>query len=74
MTEDIERTTTENAVSTTAVALGAVAGALVGAAVAYALARQKGAVKQVKPAQALKAGMLVLGTLRQLAALLEEEA
>ena len=72
MTEQTKLATTENEVPVTMVLLGAAAGALVGAAVVYTLARQKSVTVQLKPAQALKAGMLVLGTMRQLAALLEE--
>ena len=74
MTEQAELVMTESEVSPAMVALGAAVGALAGAAVIYALARRKTVTVQIKPAQALKAGALVLGTLRQLAALLAEEA
>jgi hypothetical protein len=56
-----------------AVLLGALAGAVAGAALAYAYTRQSGGRKgRLSAARAFKAGMLLLGTARQLAALLEE--
>ncbi len=54
--------------------VGAFAGALLGAAAAYFWARQHNAPKRLDRSQALKAGMLLLGTARQLAALLADEA
>ena len=74
MTEQEELVTVESEVSPAMVALGAAVGALAGAALIYALARRKTVAVRVKPAQALKAGALLVGTMRQLAALLAEEA
>jgi len=72
MTEQTELVTTEGEVPTTMLLLGAAAGALVGAAIVYAVARQRPARVRLTPVQAVKAGALMLGTLRQLAALMEE--
>ncbi len=53
--------------------LGALVGAMAGAALAYVYSRQgEGRKMRLSPARAFKAGMLLLGTARQLAALLEE--
>jgi len=72
MTEQTELVTTEGEVPATMLLLGAAAGALVGAALVYAVARQRSTSVRLTPMQAVKAGALVLGTLRQLAALMEE--
>jgi len=58
--------------NTTAVIAGAVLGALAGATLAHALTRRPAAVR-LSSRTALKAGVLLLGTMRQLAALLAEE-
>ncbi|HFC08623.1 MAG TPA: hypothetical protein ENJ54_02025 [Chloroflexi bacterium] len=53
--------------------LGALVGAMAGAALAYAYSRRGGARKvRLSASSAFKAGMLLLGTARQLVALLEE--
>ncbi len=53
---------------------GAVAGALTGAALAYLFGRRTGKQEiRLSATRALKAGMLLLGTARQLAALLDED-
>ncbi len=76
MSESVERT--EKAIVGAEVPpgvliVGAFAGAMLGAAAAYFWARQQGAPRRLDRSRALKAGMLLLGTARQLAALLAEE-
>ena len=58
--------------NTASVAVGALVGALAGAALAHALTRRSAAVR-ISSRTVLKAGVLLLGTMRQLAALLAEE-
>ena len=54
--------------------VGAVLGAALGAAAAYAFSRRNNRPQKITAGQVFKAGMLLLGTARQLAALLEEAA
>ncbi len=74
MSETVERTEAGAEVPASALVVGAFAGAVLGAAAAYFWARQQGAPKRLDRSRALKAGMLLLGTARQLAALLADEA
>ena len=69
-----EQPLTHGEVPTEALLLGAFAGAIFGAAAAYLWAKRQGVEARLDGKRALKAGMLLLGTARQLAALLAEEA
>ncbi len=54
------------------VAAGAMLGAMAGAGLAYVAARRNPRALRLSTPQALKMGMLLLGTFRQIAAMLEE--
>jgi len=57
----------------TVILAGALVGAAVGAALAYAWAREARASRlHLSPSKAIKLSMVLLGTARQMAALLEE--